>query len=336
MKFVKSILQLGKKYIKRRAYNIALTGTENYIPWIGVVMASIMEHNNNSFSFHILVDKTNDEDIFKLTAFSDQWHVPITVYYMNDEVLSIYSKFDRYFINGRYIPTLVYRFVVPDVIPENVSRVLYLDGDIVCNGNITDFMDINLKGNIVAVSEDRRGCEFANRINVKQYFNAGIILIDAIEWRKRGYTNQFLEEMKKQCTEHPNLPCADQDILNKFLSEKALFVSRKYNSPYRLVQPSVFKPKIINEDPMKASLIHFIGAIKPWTTYNQSVPIVKIWAHAKENSPWREVRIHEPNSQKAFHQAARDARRRKAYGEMVGWYIRFLKSKFDGTRKVGY
>lgn len=60
--------------------------------------------------------------------------------------------------------------------------------------------------------------------------------------------------------------------------------------PYRLVQPSFFKAKIDNEDAMQASLIHFIGAIKPWTTYNQSVPIVKVWAQAKANSPWKMFR----------------------------------------------
>lgn len=45
---------------------------------------------------------------------------------------------------------------------------------------------------------------------------------------------------------------SDQDILNIYLDNKALFVSHKYNMPYRLVQPSFFKAKIENEDAMQA------------------------------------------------------------------------------------
>ena len=333
MKFVREIGEYkdGKSY-----YHVALTGTQNYIPWIGVTMTSIMEHNSACFGFHILVDKTDENDIDRLERFSRQWNVPVTLYYMNDDELARYAKFDRYFIGGRYIATLVYRFVVPDVVSSQVKRILYLDGDVVCNGSIIDYFNSEMGNKIVAVSEDLKGSEYAQRMHVSKYFNAGIILIDVNKWKRHQLTGQFLSEMEKECSIHPTLSCADQDILNKFLAEKALFVPHIYNLPYRLVQPSIFKSKIINEDAMQASLIHFIGAIKPWTTYNQSVPIVKVWAHAKENSPWRDVPLHVPNSQKALHQAARDARRRHAYKEMVGWYCRFIKSKFDGTKKVGY
>lgn len=337
MEFVKEIKRIGDNPNTSSAYHVALTGTENYISWIGVTMASIMEHNKEcNFVFHILVDSTSTDDLDKLQNFANQWGISLVLYYMNDEVLAQYSKFDRYFIDGRYIPTLVYRFVIPEVVAWDIKRVLYLDGDIVCNGDITEFMDLNLEGNIVGVSEDLKGSEYAERTHVAKYFNAGIILIDADKWRHENLTDQFLQKMKHESEIHPELPCADQDILNTYLDNKALFVSHKYNMPYRLVQPSFFKARIENEDAMQASLVHFIGAIKPWTTYNQSVPIVKVWAHAKDNSPWKDVPLHEPTSQKAIHQAARDARRRRCYGEMVVWYLKFIKSKMDGTRTVGY
>lgn len=336
MNYVKSISMIGKQYVNDDAFHIALTGTQNYIPWIGVTMASIMEHNHCAFTFHILLDKTDSFDIEALTDFSEQWKVAIVIYYMDDDKLAEYSKFDRYYIDGRYIPTLVYRFVIPSIIDRSINRVLYLDGDIVCNGDITQFMNMDMHGKIAVVSEDRRGPEFAKRIHVSKYFNAGILLIDTKRWNADELTGVFLRKMKKESGLHPELPCADQDILNEYLDGKAHFISHKFNMPYRLVQPSIFKPKINNEDARDASLVHFIGAIKPWTSYNQSVPIVKVWAHAKANSPWRNVPLHEPNSQKAIHQAARDARRRHSYAEMIQWYLKFIKSKIDGTRKVGY
>ena len=336
MKFVKSVRTFGQIRPSEKIYHVALTGTENYLPWIGVTMTSIMEHNHAFFEFHILVDRTTEEDISNFERFVQQWNVSIILYYMNDEILSQYCRFERYFINGKYVAALMYRFVIPELLQTIADRVLYLDGDIVCNGDITGFIDMDLNGAVLAASEDLCGEKYARRLKIKRYFNSGVLLIDVNQWNQGNISSKIMQCIKKESLENPAMPCPDQDILNIYLANKTSFVSHKYNLPYRLVQPSVFKPKIINEDAMEASLVHFIGAIKPWTTYNQSVPIVKVWAKAKDNSPWRDVPIHSPTSQKAIHQAARDARRRHCYGEMIIWYMKFIKSKIDGTRKVGY
>ena len=336
MEFVKEIKHIGDNPNTASAYHVALTGTENYIPWIGVTMASIMEHNKGKVIFHLFVDHIGTENMNRLREFAEQWRLSIHIYYMNDELLSKYCRFNRYLIGGRYVAALMYRFVIPDALKGDVKRVLYLDGDVICNGGIFEFMDVHLGNSIVAVSEDYSGKQYAERLHISKYFNSGVLLIDVDKWNRENLTEQIMKKIKKESEVNPDLPCPDQDILNIYLDNKALFVSHKYNMPYRLVQPSFFKARIENEDAMQASLVHFIGAIKPWTTYNQSVPIVKVWAHAKDNSPWRDVPLHEPTSQKAIHQAARDARRRRCYGEMVVWYLKFIKSKMDGTRTVGY
>jgi len=149
MKFINSIRTNGGINTQEKTYYVAFTGMQNYISWIGVAMASIMEHNQAHFMFHILLDKTTEEDVSAFEEFAQHWNVSIVLYYMNDEAPARYSKFNRYFIDGRYIPTLVYRFVVPDVVASHIKWILYLDGDIVCNGDITEFMGMNLEGNIV-------------------------------------------------------------------------------------------------------------------------------------------------------------------------------------------
>lgn len=339
MKFVKKVDYIGNNLNNANISpinHVALTGTENYLPWIGVTMTSIVEHNKGNIIFHLFVDQVGAENLGKLKEFVDRWNSSIYLYYMDDELLSEYCRFTRYLIDGRYVAALMYRFIIPDVVQGKAERILYLDGDVVCNGNILDFMNVNMDGCSVAVSEDYSGKQYAQRLHIAKYFNSGVLLIDVNRWNQDKLTEKIMKRIKEESELNPELPCPDQDILNIYLDNKALFVSHKYNMPYRLVQPSFFKAKIENEDAMQASLVHFIGAIKPWTTYNQSVPIVKVWAQAKANSPWKDVPLHAPSSQKAIHQAARDARRRHCFGEMMEWYVKFLKSKIDGTRKVGY
>ena len=328
---------INKNSLKQNAYHIAFTGTANYIPWIGVAMSSIMMHNPaSSFCFHLLLDHLPQDEMQKLNSFSQKWQVPIFIYMMNDAYLSTLCHFSRYVINGKFVAAFLYRFFVPDLISEFSSRVLYLDGDIVCNGPISEFMTMNIDNHVVATAPDLKCKEYATRFSLSNYFNAGVILINIDQWMKKSITSLLLETLNLYQSQNIDLPCADQDILNIVLKDNTFFVSRKYNMPYRLVRPSLFKKRIKNENPSTASLIHFIGAIKPWTTYNQTIPIVRVWSEAKANSPWADVPLHAPVSQKALHQAARAARADHAYLRMIGFYAKFIKSKFDGTPKYGY
>ena len=146
MKFINSIKTIGEPNIHEKTYHVAFTGTQNYLPWIGVAMASIMKHNQAHFMFHILLDKTTKEDISAFEEFAQQWNVSIVLYYMNDDILSQYCRFKRYLINGKYVAALMYRFIIPEIMQTIADRVLYLDGDVVCNGNITKFINIDLNG----------------------------------------------------------------------------------------------------------------------------------------------------------------------------------------------
>lgn len=318
-------------------HHIAFTGTENYIAWIGVTMSSIMKSDQTSrFCFHILVDRLKDADKRKLKIFSDKWKTPIYLYFINDQNLKQYAQFDRYVSNGKYSTVFLYRFLVPLVTQCHGQNILYMDGDIVCNGNLSELWNINMDNFIIAAAEDLKGDAYARLLSINKYFNAGVLLINTEAWNEQKLTDKFLQKMKHESEKNHQLGCADQDVLNMVLHNAVLFIDKKYNMPYRLVQPSFFKPKIINSDPMKACLIHFIGAVKPWTTYNQSVPIVKVWSEAKADSPWADEPLHIPQSQKAFHQAARDWRRQRKWIPMIQAYGKFFQSKFDGTPKSGY
>lgn len=318
-------------------HHIAFTGTENYIPWIGVTMSSIMKNNEEpDFCFHIFVNGLRDRDKKLLNLFSEKWRVPIYIYFIDDQNLKQYAQFDRYMANGMYSTVFLYRFLVPLISECHGQNILYMDGDIVCNGSFSELYNIDMGDFIIAGVEDLKGDEYARSLSIDKYFNAGVLFINTKAWNKQNLTRKFLQQMKDESKKNQQLGCADQDVLNMVLHNHVLFIEQKYNLPYRLVQPSLIKPKIINNDPMKASLVHFIGAIKPWTTYNQSVPIVKVWAAAKADSPWADEPLHRPQSQKALHQAARDWRRQKQWLPMIKAYGRFFQSKFDGTPKSGY
>lgn len=333
---VKKIFFHKRKYTDEDRH-IAFTGDIDYSPWIGIAMTSIVKYSPyKKYVFHIFVDRIENKELYKFQKFSEKWGISISIYVLNNDKLIKMAKFNRYLVNGKYLPAFIYRFFIPELISNDIKRVLYLDGDVLCNGSINALFSMNMKNNIIAASLDLKSDVRAKELGLKEYFNSGVMLININEWKENEVTKQLVEKLHEVTSNAIELPCPDQDILNMILYGKTLFINQYYNTPYRLVQPSLIKHKIINANPMKAGLIHFIGAIKPWTNYNQVVPIVKIWAAAKADSPWLDKPLHKPESQKALHQAARDWRRRKKWIAMMKAYGCFFYSKFNGTQKNGY
>ncbi len=46
------------------------------------------------------------------------------------------------------------RFLIPDVVNKGISKILYLDCDIICHGSLSELIDINLEGEIAGVILD--------------------------------------------------------------------------------------------------------------------------------------------------------------------------------------
>lgn len=81
-------------------------------------------------------------------------------------------------------------------------------------------MDIDLQQNIVAVSEDLKGQEYAARMNVERYFNSGVILVDIQQWLSNHISKRILDDLRIAAQKHPEMSCPDQDILNVCLDGK--------------------------------------------------------------------------------------------------------------------
>lgn len=45
-------------------------------------------------------------------------------------------------------------FLIPDVVNKEISKILYLDCDIICHGSLSELIDINLEGEIAGVILD--------------------------------------------------------------------------------------------------------------------------------------------------------------------------------------
>ena len=84
--------------------------------------------------------------------------------------------------NGYYVTgTALVKFCIPRLLPE-YDKILYIDGDVLIQKDITELFSINIDSDYAAVVADMAAvvsCKWHIRLGLKNYFNSGLILFNA-------------------------------------------------------------------------------------------------------------------------------------------------------------
>ena len=94
-----------------------------------------------------------------------------------------------------------FRFFIPDILKED--KVLYLDSDIIVNGDLTPLFAIDLGDSPVAAVRDE-----LQQTN----FNSGVLLINNAHWREHAISTKLFE----LADQYHEVEFGDQGILNRF------------------------------------------------------------------------------------------------------------------------
>ena len=161
------------------------------------------------------------------------------------------------------------RFMIPRVFTRDVQRVLYLDADLLVLDDLGPLWDMDLRGAVMGAVLDpildpqlkARAPGLEKFPRVRDYFNAGVLLIDLDRWRKECISEKALEYL----TRHPDSPLADQDALNVACDGRWIDLGLRWNFCDH------FKTAILDIPPTeRPKIAHFPGQ-KPWKARALSV-----------------------------------------------------------------
>jgi lipopolysaccharide biosynthesis glycosyltransferase len=166
-----------------------------------------------------------------------------------------------------HISSIAYaRLLIPRVLPESISRALYLDTDILVLGDLAPLCQLDLQGAVVGAVVDQRldsqvklgrttidGLPFPH---VQDYFNDGVLLIDVARWRSERIPEGALEYLKR----YPDTIYGDQDSLNVACDGSW----RKLHSGWNCYQIDLDQPLSEMAAAQRPNIIHFHGWSKPW------------------------------------------------------------------------
>lgn len=165
------------------------------------------------------------------------------------------------------------RFFACEMLRGVTNRVLYLDADIVCLGDISELAILDMQGAVVAaapdVDQDVRNRD-AGLPLTNDYFNAGVLLIDRDRWESEDVTARSLEMLARGLDEYP---LADQDVLNILMVGRTKALSKEWN----LISGS-FRPD------ESTKFLHFAGE-KPWQSWAGVFGDRSFYDHL-DRTPW--------------------------------------------------
>ena len=254
--------------------DIVTSTDKNFVMPLGVMLQSLVINNpEENVKVYVIVDRSvTDIDKQNLSMIVRQRKGNDIVFYMIDgDQLKDFPELGK--VNPHVSKAYYYRLFMTDFLPENLDKVLYLDGDMIIRHNLADLWNINIDGYAIAGVMDQ--CEASisnyNRMHYRPelgYFNAGMLLLNLKYWREHNAKKQFLEMIEM---EPEKITFHDQDVLNYIFRDKKLRLPLKYN-----VQTSFYhKVKYVEFDYWKyveeleaaikdPVILHFSSGYKPW------------------------------------------------------------------------
>lgn len=212
-----------------------------YSKFVGTSITSIFENTNSDVTIHILHDDTlseeNRDKFFYLAGhYSQKINFHNVEKLVPEKIAELREKLGEV-SKTKFSIGALYRLLIPQIFSQEISKVIYLDADIIVNLDIKELWQIELKEKILgAVPEIEIDVPTKYKLSgnyllrekivaAEDYFNSGVLLLNVNRLRKEE--KNFFEGIKF-VAEH-DCGMFDQDILNYCFSKNYFKLPPKFD-----------------------------------------------------------------------------------------------------------
>ncbi len=213
------------------------------------------------------------------------------------------------------------RLLMPAMLPQDVTRAIYLDADMLVRRDLGELWDEPQEGHAVLAVQDLVApffdANFALRNSDRcrphtltpianyrelglspdgKYFNGGMMVVDLAQWRREQYAEQMFNCLR---VHREHVLWWDQYALNVVLSGKWRMLDPRWNQgAHVFVYPSW------EESPLDAEtfiqlrkspwIVHFCSPSKPWLYFCQH-PFTRDFRRCLNHTDWKTWRPERPD-----------------------------------------
>ncbi|MDR2778693.1 MAG: glycosyltransferase family 8 protein [Puniceicoccales bacterium] len=249
--------------MESKTINVAFVFDDKFSDLFKVAAYSIAKNTTSNLTIYIIdcgISPMHRTDIY---SFREQLSNVVDIFF---EKPKRFATFEECQIPGHFSSAIFYRLAIGKTFP-NIKRVIYLDCDVIVDGDIKELWDTDLEGRSFGALNDETNFFLPEDIERRKrkigiplersYMSSGVLLIDLKIFEKERVFERVLEFMG-QCK--IPLACPEQDAMNICLGEKEHFpINPRFNfTPFATQSKRCLKkfgPPVI---------IHF-SCGKPWT-----------------------------------------------------------------------
>ncbi len=247
--------------------NILTAINEKYLPYFAAMIRSFSAHNEGEHTVYIATKEVTSEHIERYVAEGKlPAHIRFVPVAFNDAILK-HAKTEK-----RWPTEIYYRIFAADFLPKTVDRILYLDSDMIINGDLSALYTRPFHGNLFVATTNVRSKVLRWIIRAKNgakrdtvYANTGILLMNIEALRKEQDMQEVLDYIRRRkCL----LALPDQDVISTLYGNRIELVENKI---YNLSERAIRKHNRENRDKIdeswvkeNAKVIHYLSRNKPW------------------------------------------------------------------------
>lgn len=288
--------------------NIVLASDNKYLHLVSICMVSLFETNPNEKPYiHLLSNGIEEGALKTLRTYIEEHQGTLSVY-------PIENLRERLTIN---VPptisvTSYARLFASSILPKNLDKVLYIDCDIIFNGNIRNLFEMDLADNLVGgVLDPLISHTYKKEINIpmeEPYINAGVLILPLKQWRNERMEQRFVDYL---VANEGKVHHHDQGIINAVCVGRKMILSPQFN----VMSNSICYPwkdlhrintPFYNQEEYKngvscPAIIHFTGAIygRPWII-GCTHPYANVFLQFKTKTAYKNMSL-KPNNQSILH-----------------------------------
>ncbi|MBR1390106.1 MAG: glycosyltransferase family 8 protein [Lachnospiraceae bacterium] len=277
--------------------NLFYTTNDLYCAKVAASICSVYSNNRGmeTLEIYIIGQDLSQKNQARFQALAKSFKRRIHLIDLGD--IKKYFPFD--FDTQGWAPVVLARLACDKLLPTDIDRILYLDGDTINLRSLSDLWSSDIGDNVLG------GCIEATVIKERcrqlqlgpiPYINSGVLLINLEKWRRENWGERIIAYYRDSGGQ---LFAPDQDAINGALKGKIYFLPPKYNFfncywlyNYKFLSKQVaqgyyYSKEVFDESIKHPTIIHYLGEERPWRRGNHH-PYKKQYRYYLSHTPWKD------------------------------------------------
>jgi lipopolysaccharide biosynthesis glycosyltransferase len=187
------------------------------------------------------------------------------------------AKLSNMLVCDRITIAAYYRILIPEILPTQYKKVIYLDSDLIVQADIEDLWNLDMQDKYVLAVQEMGVPYVSSPGGIKKYqelgipgdmkfFNSGVLVINLDKWRTDNIAAKSIEYVEKY---KQYVRLHDQEALNVVLSDKWGEIDPRWNQQVHTFYHASWKESPLTEEAYNnvindPYIIHYSSAGKPW------------------------------------------------------------------------